>query len=128
MEKRIDNIVIPDRKQMPAAQPAATSSMEDTLEEIRLILHRMDRRDHWRTVWGTVRAMIALVPMFFFVASMWYVYAYGDQLIEQIAGAAASKAASMTTGKVMGSSGTGVGDIQEYIRQKLNLPSSYETR
>lgn len=57
-----------------------------TLEEIRKILSRMDRRDYWRTVFGGIHATIALIPMVLFVLSIIYVYLYGSSILSNVSG------------------------------------------
>lgn len=94
-------------------------SIEEQLTDIRTMLHRMDRRDRWRTIGGFVRTLIGLVPVVILLLSMLYVYRYGDALIEKIAGTAARQAATMATGGAVDAANSAGFDIESYIREKL---------
>jgi len=59
-------------------------SVEQKLDIIVTYLHRMDRRDHWRTIGGFFRGVLTLVPIFIFVASAWYFYAHGTEFMQQL--------------------------------------------
>jgi len=69
---------------------------EGKLDAILMHLAALDRRDKLRTIGGFIKGMIALIPIIILVASMWYVYKFGDQLLEKIAQQAAKQAAIVT--------------------------------
>ncbi len=66
--------------------PPATHelSAEQKLDVIIRYLHRMDRRDQWRTVGGFIRGVFTLVPIIIFLASAWYFYAHGTEFMQQL--------------------------------------------
>ncbi len=76
-----------------AKQPPATA--EEKLDRIIDLLQQMNGRDRLR-MWGaTLRGILSLIPLVVFIASLWYIYTYGDQLIEQMAAAAARQASNV---------------------------------
>jgi hypothetical protein len=65
---------------------------DDRLDVIITFLHRMDRRDRLRTIGGSVRGMLSLIPMLLFLWSAWYLYEHGDELLTKIAQESAKQA------------------------------------
>lgn len=59
-------------------------STEELLEMILYYIQRMEKRDKWRTVGGTVRSIISLIPIIILVVSTWYLYAHGEEMIKLI--------------------------------------------
>lgn len=59
-------------------------SAEQKLDLIVTYLHRMDRRDHWRTIGGFLRGLLTLVPILIFLLSAWYFYAHGTEFLQQL--------------------------------------------
>lgn len=47
-------------------------------------IQRMEKRDKWRTIGGTVRSIVGLIPIILLVVSTWYLYEHGDDLIKNI--------------------------------------------
>jgi hypothetical protein len=72
--------------------------MEGRLDLILDYLHRAERRDRWRTVGGAIRNFILLIPFFAFLGSLWFVYAYGEDLLNSVANRAAQQSAQYTKG------------------------------
>jgi len=70
--------------------------LEDKVDLIIRHLQRMDRRDRLRTWGGFFRSLIGFIPIIIFVFAAWYMYMYGDQLLEKIAQQAAKQAAEIT--------------------------------
>lgn len=87
---------------MPDSTPKPASSMEAKMDEILVVLHRMDTRDKWRNVGGFFRGLIALIPMVIIVVSTWYFYVHGADFMKLIADQAASSAAEYTQGQGSG--------------------------
>lgn len=58
--------------------------MEERMDQIVHYLHRMDRRERWRSVGGGIHALIAFIPTVLFLGSIVYFYYYGDDLIEEM--------------------------------------------
>ncbi|MBU0457886.1 hypothetical protein KJ652_01280 [Patescibacteria group bacterium] len=74
---------------------------DDKLNEIILHLRKLDRRDRNRTWGGFIKTIIYFGLVF---GSIWYAYAFGDQLLEKVAQQAAKQAAIVTEqqgGKVL---------------------------
>jgi hypothetical protein len=80
--------VTPPRPQLPS-----TSSVEEKLDIIAEHLRRMDQRDKLRLWGGTVRSLIAIVPVLVFLWSIWYFANNADEIMKKIADEAASSAA-----------------------------------
>ncbi|MBU0767004.1 hypothetical protein KKF55_04470 [Patescibacteria group bacterium] len=74
-------------------------TIEEKLDVIIDHLEAMDHRDRLRTIGGTIKGMISMIPIIILVGSMWYFYKYGDQLLEKIAQQAAKQAAIVTEQK-----------------------------
>ncbi len=80
---------------VPSPKPASTD-IEQKLDIIVACLDRMDRRDRLRT-WGAfVRGILGLIPLLFFLFSIWYIAKHGDELLIKITQEAARQAAIMT--------------------------------
>lgn len=72
------------------------NTTEEKLDVIIEYLHHLDRRDRMRMIGGTIRGIVSLIPVIFFIAGMWYLYMYGDELMAKIARQAAEQAAEVT--------------------------------
>ncbi len=79
------------------AEKDPPKTTDERLDLIIEYLNKMNKRDRLRTIGGFFRGIIGLIPIIFFLLSMWYVYEYGDQLLEKIAETAARQAAAVTT-------------------------------
>ncbi|HAI98345.1 TPA: hypothetical protein DCL30_02240 [Candidatus Peribacteria bacterium] len=77
-------------------KPPSPPTTEDKLDEILLHLRHLDSRDRLRTIGGFFRGLLSLIPIIVLLASIWYVYEYGDQLLEKIAEQAAIQAEAVT--------------------------------
>lgn len=66
------------------------------MDRILHYLNQMNRRDRWRTVGGFFRSLISMIPLLLFLGSLWYLYAYGDVLLERLTYEAAKQAAALT--------------------------------
>lgn len=80
----------------PMLKPPSPSTIEDKLNEILLHLRHLDSRDRLRTIGGFFRGLLGLIPIIVLLGSIWYVYKYGDQLLEKIAEQAAIQAEVVT--------------------------------
>ena len=78
----------------PANSPAPT--VEEHLAMIVQFLERMDRRERWRSFWSGIRNGLSMIPLIFFLGSLWYVYLHGQDLLQKIAEEAAKQAAVYT--------------------------------
>lgn len=79
---------------------------DDKLDVIIEYLRKMNRRDRLRMIGGFFRGLLSIIPIVFFLISMWYVYAYGDALLEKVAAVAAKQAANVArvnTGNIVDS-------------------------
>lgn len=47
-------------------------------------IQRMEKRDKWRTIGGTVRSIINFIPIALLLVSTWYLYYHGDDMIKLI--------------------------------------------
>lgn len=74
---------------MPDSQPPKTRTTEEKLDLIVEYLHRMDRRDRLRTIGGTFRGILSIIPIAFFLFSIWYLYAHGQEVLQMISDEAA---------------------------------------
>jgi hypothetical protein len=93
MVKSPSSNTIPNSTLNPLPHPAPRmQTAEDKLDVIVAYLHKMDRRDKWRTIGGTIRGFLAMIPLIFFLVSAWYVYTNGASLLEQITAEAAKQA------------------------------------
>lgn len=57
---------------------------EELLEMILYYIQRMEKRDKWRTIGGTIRSLINLIPIILLILSTWYFYQHGDEFIKMI--------------------------------------------
>lgn len=73
--------------------PPPPHPIEAKLDAILTQLEQLNRRDRLRTWGGFLRS---LIPLAILVGSVWYVYEYGDNLLEHLARTAAEQAARMT--------------------------------
>lgn len=78
----------------PSPKPLPPASLQ--LEEILEHLRRMDQRDRLRTWGGFFRSMLTLIPIVFFVWSLWYFYKNSAEIMKTVANQAASAAAEYT--------------------------------
>lgn len=70
--------------------------MDEKVDVIIAHLERLDRRDRLRMWGGTVRSVIALIPMLFFLWSAWYLYAHGTEIFDLMLQQSARSAATST--------------------------------
>lgn len=91
--------------------PKDTETTNDRLDEIILHLKRMDRRDRLRMWGGTIRSIIALIPLIIFLWGAWYFYNHTEEVMKAVMNQAASSAADYTK-----SNGQGMFDklLQQY--------------
>lgn len=59
-------------------------STEELLEMVLYYIQRMEKRDKWRTIGGTIRSLIMLIPVILLVGSSWYFYEHSDEVIKMI--------------------------------------------
>ena len=77
------------------AKLSAPNTTEEKLDVIIGYLHKLNHRDRLRMMGGFFRGLLGLIPTIAFLLSIWYVYAYGDQLLEKVAEAAARQASNV---------------------------------
>jgi succinate dehydrogenase/fumarate reductase cytochrome b subunit len=82
---------------MPKKIPEPMTT-EQKIDEVVEILRQMNHRDRLR-MWGsTFHSILGLIPIIIFIGSAWYVYNFGDELLQQIAAEAAKQASNVATG------------------------------
>lgn len=69
---------------MEDKNPTEKKTIEERLEEISAILHRMDKRDRLRMIGSTIHSLIAIIPLLLLLWSTWYLYMHGTEFIEMI--------------------------------------------
>lgn len=75
-----------------------TLTVEDRLDIIIEHLRRMDKRDRLRMIGGFFKGILGLIPIAVMLASIWYVFVHGDELLQKITQQAAQQAASFAEG------------------------------
>lgn len=70
------------------------------VREMREYLYQMNRRDRLRTIGGTIKGLILLVPTVLLVVSAWYFYKHSDEIIKGIAANAAEQATKYSQGNL----------------------------
>lgn len=101
---------------MPKKKQETTEKLttDDRLDIIIEHLRRMDKRDRLRTLGGFFRGILGLIPIVALLLSIWYVFEYGDELLQKITQQAAKEAAAMT--------GDSAGELMKQI--ELILPGT----
>lgn len=79
---------------MPKTSPSTT--VDDKLDAIIEELRKINKRERWRMVGGSLRSIIGLLPIIIMLAGAWYAFEYSDQILEKISAAAAKQAAAIT--------------------------------
>lgn len=79
--------------------PEPKKTMEEKLDDIVAILHRMDRRDRMRMIGSTVRSLIGLIPLILLLWSTWYLIAHGEEFIQRITEQTVKNTIGISTGK-----------------------------
>lgn len=72
------------------------TTTDEKMDEIVRLLRRMDKRDSLRAIGGTVRFILALIPIIILLWSVWYAVENWQELLKSVADQAASSAAKMT--------------------------------
>lgn len=72
------------RRMTKPASDTPPRTSEELLLEMLEHLRAMDRRDKRRFVNETIRSVLGLVPLLFFVVSAWYFYRHGDEIMRRI--------------------------------------------
>ena len=70
------------------------------LREIKEYLHEMNRRDRVRTIGGTIRGLIMLIPTILIIWSAWYFYQNSSEILKSIAASAAEQASKYSQGSM----------------------------
>lgn len=71
-------------------------STDEKLDEIITHLRKMDKRDRVRMLGSSIKGIIGIIPVLFFLWGAWYMYQNGDAVLEKIAAEAAKQAALVT--------------------------------
>jgi hypothetical protein len=72
--------------------PDMPTTTEELLAEMLEHMRRMDRRDRLRTMGGTFKGILSLIPMVLFLWSAWYFYAHGEELMQKFTEQATNQA------------------------------------
>jgi hypothetical protein len=72
------------------------TTMDEKMDIIIGHLEAMNKRDKLRTTGAFIRGMLGLIPLIFFVWSIWFAINHGDELLKQITTQAATAAAEAT--------------------------------
>ena len=64
--------------------PPNPDKLDFQLEQILSHLERMDKRDRMRTWGGFFRSLIAMIPVFLLLWSVWFFYKEGDKFLDKI--------------------------------------------
>ncbi len=67
---------------------------DDKLDQIIEYLHRMDRRDRLRTIGSTIKSLISIGTLVFFIWSGWYLSTHTDDILKKITDQATKSAMS----------------------------------
>lgn len=69
--------------------PQHASSEQDISQKLDTIIgymHAMNKRDRMRYYGSIVHSLIAFIPMALFLASAWYLYQHGEELLTKVVG------------------------------------------
>lgn len=80
----------------PSPRMETKQDVSEKLDVVIMYLQKMDKRDRIRTWGGFARGMISLIPMLFFIWSIWYFAAHGDEIIKKITDESAKAATRYT--------------------------------
>lgn len=69
-------------------------SMDEKLDLIAEYLRQLNNRDRLRTIGGTFRGLLALIPLAVFLWSVWYFYLHGTEIIKMITDESVKSAAT----------------------------------
>lgn len=72
------------QKIAPISSITPPDAIQDRLDMILLYLHKMDKRDKWRTRGAFIKSLISLLPIIITVWAAWYFYMYGDILMKKL--------------------------------------------
>lgn len=86
-------------------------SVEQKLDVIIRYLHLMNRRDKWRTIWGTFHGFLVFIPMLLTLFSLWYFYTHSAELMQNMMGGMFRAGSTSSQPSIMD-------QIQEYVRQQ----------
>jgi hypothetical protein len=64
------------------------------LDLIAHYLQNMDQRDRIRTIGGTIRSLIMLIPTIIVILSTWYIYEHSEEIMQRITEATVNQALS----------------------------------
>lgn len=109
-----------DQPSRPEILPGKTdfSDLNKKLDLIVKYLKKIDSRDNLRLWGGTFRFIIHLIPTLIFIFGAWYLYAYGDNIIENITQNIAQKSSTVTQEQVQKAiDKSGLGNILDYLKK-----------
>lgn len=86
-------------------------SVEEKLDVIIRYLHLLNRRDKWRTIWGTFHGFLVFIPMLLTLFSLWYFYAHSAELMQNIMGGMFRAGGNSSQPSIMQ-------QIQDYVKQQ----------
>lgn len=58
--------------------------MEEKMDLILEYLHRIDRRERWKVIGGTIRSIIGLLPVLIVLWFAWYLQWHGKELLQTL--------------------------------------------
>ncbi|HVW66831.1 MAG TPA: hypothetical protein VHA78_03815 [Candidatus Peribacteraceae bacterium] len=84
---------------MPTPAPVtrrtdSSPTADEKLDQIVEYLRQMNNRDRLRTIGGTFRGLLALIPLLIFLWSVWYFYLHGTEIIKMITDESVKSAAT----------------------------------
>lgn len=83
----------------PSVPPNELAEIKAELQSIQHLIKKFERRDKWRTFWGSVGGIVRLIPILFTLYFAYYFYTNGEQIMQDIF----KKSFSMSTNMFMGS-------------------------
>lgn len=83
-------------KKIADAADTPPVTTDDKLDLIVMYLHRMDKRDRLRTIGGTIKGFLSVIPVLLVIWSAIYFYQHGAEVIKQITDESVKSAASMS--------------------------------
>lgn len=97
---------MPDIEQIAA--PSELAEIKAELQSIQHLIKKFERRDRWRTFWGSVGGIVRLIPILFTAYFAYYLYTNGEQFIEDTL----KKSFEMSTNMFIGG-GSDNADVQQ---------------
>lgn len=65
-------------------KPTDLADVQAELSEIRQLLRKFEKRDKWRTFWGSIGGIVRLIPLLLTLYFSYYFYVHGEEMIADI--------------------------------------------